>query len=138
MDMPGRKTVRYLLLALLISIGLLCTYVQAEQTQLEASDIVVTTGIRDRMPVDAVQSYAASVDALYCYSRITGAGKNVTISHVWYHDGREVARVALPVGSPNWRTWSKKTVPETGRGNWRVDVLDEQGRLLGSRKFRLL
>jgi hypothetical protein len=138
MGMPGRKTVRYLLLALLINVGLLCAYVQAGQTQLEASDIVVTTGIRDRMPVDTVRSYAASVDALYCYSRITGAGKDVTISHVWYHDGREVARVVLPVGSPNWRTWSKKRVPITGRGNWRVDVLDEQGGLLGARKFQLL
>lgn len=64
-----------------------CQTLCAEPLRIEAVDIVVTTGIRDRMPVDAVESYAATVKDLYCFSRITGAQVDETIWHVWYHEG---------------------------------------------------
>lgn len=115
-----------------------CQTLCAEPLGMEAADVVVTTGIRDRMPVDAVESYAATVKNLYCFSRITGARVDETIWHVWYHEGREVAKIGLPVRSSNWRTWSKKTFFKASQGVWRVDVMDGRGQILGSQKFRLL
>lgn len=112
--------------------------VYAGQPEVPLAEIIVTTGIQDRMPVDAVQSYAASVESLYCYCRIIGFGAETTVWHVWYHNDREVARISLPVRSSNWRTWSKKTIPAAGRGAWRVDVLGDDGGVLGSLGFSLL
>ena len=64
----------------------------AGQTEVQAAEVTVTTGIQNRMPVDAVKSYAASVESLYCYCRILGVGSETTVWHVWYHNDREVAR----------------------------------------------
>jgi hypothetical protein len=110
----------------------------AGQPEIQAAEVIVTTGIQNRTPVDTVRSYAASVGTLYCYCRIIGADSETTVWQVWYHNGREVTRTALPVRSSNWKTWSKKVVPAAGRGDWRVDVLDGQGKVLGSQRFKLL
>lgn len=135
--MSGTGMVRRFFVLLLLGLSI-CSYAHAEESQLETAEIVITTGVRDRLPVDALQSYTASVGALYCYSRITGAQTDVTVWHVWYCEDREVARVALPVRSSNWRTWSRKTMAGNEKGFWRVEVLDGRGELLASTKFQLL
>ena len=125
----------FMVLVLVVFLG---QSVYAGQPVIQAAEVVVTTGIQDRMPVDAVQSYAASVESLHCYCRIVGVSSETTVWHVWYHNGREVTRISLPVRSSNWRTWSKKTIPAAGRGAWRVDVLGGQGGVLGSQRFNLM
>ncbi len=135
--MNWRGVVKYLFMVLVLMIfpG---QNLYADQPVMQAAEVVVTTGIQDRIPVDAIQSYAASVESLYCYCRMIGVRSEATIEHVWYHNGREVSRISLPVRSSNWRTWSKKTIPAGGRGAWRVDVLDDQGEILGSQGFTLM
>lgn len=136
-QMKGMDAVKCLLMVLMLAV-FFGQNVSAEQTELRAAEVVVTTGVQERMPVDAIQSYVASVETLFCYSRITGARSEATVWHVWYHEGEEMVRISLPVRSPNWRTWSRKTIPAGGRGVWRVEVLDDQGGVLGSQDFSLL
>lgn len=102
------------------------------------AEAVVTTEIHDRVPVDEVQTYSATVGELYCFTRIAGAEHDMQVSHVWYYRDREVARVLLPIRSSNWRTWSRKTVPDRWTGDWRVEILDEQGVVLTKVGFRLI
>lgn len=105
--------------------------------ELQVAQGVVTTQIVNRMPVDEIQSYTASVGKLYCFTRIVGAQGETSITDVWKLNGQEVARVKLPVRSPDWRTWSSKTIPPDAKGNWEVDVLDAQGQLLKTITFTL-
>jgi hypothetical protein len=104
---------------------------------LEAREVVITTQVSERMPVDAIQVYPATVERLFCYSRVTGATGDVSIVHVWYLDGVEMSRIELPVRSSDWRTWSSKTIFPGSAGEWKVDVLDAEGALLKSVSFRL-
>lgn len=104
---------------------------------LEVSEAVITTQISDRAPVDAIQTYPASVERLFCYTRVTGAGEETSIAHVWYLRGIEMSRIELPVRSGDWRTWSSKTIFPGSAGDWRVDVLDAEGKLLKTVVFTL-
>ena len=104
---------------------------------LQVAQGVVTTQVANRMPVDEIQSYASSVGKLYCFTRIVGATGDTTVTHVWTLNGREVARVALPVRSSDWRTWSSKTIPADAKGEWQVKVLDARGDVLKVIKFTL-
>jgi hypothetical protein len=55
------------------------------------------------------------------------------IEHVWYRDDVEVARHYLPVGAGRrWRTWTRHKV---GAGEYTVQVLGPDGRLLRESKF---
>lgn len=128
---------RYLFFVLVLA-GVFCFSGYAGAAEPGAAEVTVTTGIRDRMPVDAVESYAAKVESLFCFSRITGAVEDTTIWHVWYLGEKEMARIGLPVRSENWRTWSNKAIPAGAQGHWRVEVLDDQGNMLASKSFLLM
>ena len=79
--------------------------------------------------------FPAGTEQLWCRTRITGAKIPTTVTHVWYHQDRTLARVELSVGSPNWRTVSSKRLLPDWTGPWEVRVLDEAGALLESIRF---
>ncbi len=102
-----------------------------------ASEVVVTTMISERMPVDSVEIYPAQQGKLYCFSRIEGAVADTSIEHVWLYQGREMARVTLPVRSAKWRTYSSKNIVAEWKGDWEVRVADLDGNALASAYFRV-
>jgi hypothetical protein len=94
---------------------------------LEVAEGVVTTAVVERQPVDSLTSVSPQVGQVYCYTRIAGAAEGAEVTHVWSWQGREMARVALPVRSNDWRTWSSKRILPQWTGEWTVAVLDETG-----------
>jgi Protein of unknown function (DUF2914) len=106
---------------------------------LKITEMAVTTKIVRGNPIDSVHRISsASVKALYCFTRLTSeSGEETTIKHVWFRDGAKVGEYELPVKGERWRTYSKKAVDKGLTGEWRVDVLDSEGKLLKSVKFRM-
>ena len=74
---------------------------------------------------------------IYCLTRIHGMSPPTSVTHVWYYEGKTMARVELSVGSENWRTWSFKTYKPEWTGFWEVKVLDGDGLVLGSAGFEV-
>lgn len=97
---------------------------------LEVEEASITTRIVNRAPLDSLNTVPAGVDQLYCFTRISGATDDTSITHVWYHNDTELARVSLPVRSSSWRTWSSKRILPQWKGAWRVEVLDADGQPL--------
>jgi hypothetical protein len=93
------------------------------------------TGIEDRQPVGATSQFFSEIDRIYCFTRITGAADTMTVQHVWYFGENEKARVALPVRSKSWRTWSSKRMIADWAGVWRVDVVMPDGTVLMKKEF---
>ncbi len=112
--------------------------VLAQEGALAVTDIAVTTRIVRGNPVDSVRRISSStVKDLYCFTKIAATDDaERQIVHVWYHDDEVVARCVLPVRGTSWRTYSKKTIASGMAGNWRVEVLDTEGNLLKTIKFK--
>lgn len=94
---------------------------------------IVCTGVQDRAPVGAAESFPATVGQLYCFSEVKGGADKVV--HVWYHNDKEVRRTELPVKAARWRTWSTKNVPAAWTGQWKVEVQDAAGNVLATSSF---
>jgi hypothetical protein len=111
----------------------------AEGSDLKITEMAVTTKIVRGNPIDSVRRISsASVKALYCFTRINSAADEETsIKHVWYRDDVKVAEYELPVKGKRWRTFSRKTIEKGWAGEWRVEVLDSEGNLLKTVKFRM-
>jgi hypothetical protein len=117
---------------------LLCLVSQPVKAfSLEATNNAIARYIENRAPVVVADSFLSSIGKLYCFSLINGAEKETSITHLWLFEGREMARVELPVRSSSWRTWSSKTLQPEWTGAWEVKILDENENLLGSVLFRL-
>lgn len=109
---------------------LLATGLWAAEPQATA---VVGTGVENRQPQGVGEEFPSQVGALFCFSEV----KNYegTLLHVWFHGEKEVARIELPVKGERFRTWSKKRIPASWTGPWRVEVQTAEGKVLAQAKF---
>jgi len=108
-----------------------------QAADLKVADGTITSAIENQMPVDRIESYRADFGKLYCFTRIVGAQEDTVITHVWYYQDDELARVPLPIRSADWRTYSSKRVLPQWAGEWRVVVLDEEGNEISTIPFNL-
>lgn len=125
---------KILLVTLLVGVFSLPSYAE----ELTIADGTITTAIEGLMPVDRIESHPAGFGKLYCYTRVTGARADSQVTHVWYYQNNEMARVKLPVRSSDWRTYSsKRFLPQWG-GEWEVVILDENQNEIARYPFRLV
>ncbi len=113
--------------------------VLAAEPNLKITELAVTTKIVRNKPIDSVHRISsASVKALYCFTRITASeDTDTTIKHVWYRGDEKAGEYELPVKGERWRTYSKKEIQRGWAGDWRVEILDSDGNLLKTVKFRM-
>ncbi len=86
--------------------------------------------------VDTVFS-VSEVDKLYYFTRVDGTSEDITIKHLWYHDGEVVSRVPLKITSPFFRTWSYVTIQPSWTGHMRVEAVGPDGKVLNTIRFTL-
>ncbi len=108
-----------------------------EPSSLQVEVGTVSRDVIDRAAVEAGSSFPASVGKLFCFTKITGALEPTHVTHVWYFDGTERARVELEVNSANWRTYSSKNIENHEVGAWRVEVVDSAGNVLQTLNFEV-
>ncbi len=85
--------------------------------------------------VGETAAFSAGIERITCLTRLKGLEAPTSVTHVWYRDGKTMARVDLNVASSNWRTWSSKRLLPDWTGHWEVKVLDSDGRVLGAAGF---
>lgn len=115
----------------------LAAWSPAQAADLKITEMAVTTKIVKGNPIDSVRRISsASVDALYCFTRLSAPEEtDTTIKQVWYLNDQVVAEYELPVKGSHWRTYSRKTVEKGLSGQWRCEALDSDGNLLRSVGF---
>lgn len=100
-------------------------------------EVVLTSGLVDRVPQDTVTSIPApaEADTVYLWTRVSGAEPGTVLRHVWFRGDEEVGNVELTINGSPWRTWSRKTITADATGNWRVEVRDGAGNVLQTVSF---
>lgn len=118
-------------------IGFMLVFFPVEAPAMMITEMAVTTKIVKGNPIDSVRRISStSVKALYCFTRVTSeTAEDTTIKHVWYRNDQVAAEYELPVKGKRWRTYSRKLVEKSSSGDWRVDALDQEGKLLKSVNF---
>ncbi len=95
---------------------------------------VVTTGVKDREPVDHVDVVNNTIDRVVFFTELRDmAGQHVV--HRWLHDGKVMAKVGFDVGGPRWRVWSSKHLEPDWVGTWTVQVVNVAGDVVDSKSF---
>jgi len=105
---------------------------------LTLKEINICKNIKNRNPVGIGEVFSNSVDSLYCYTKIENRGKKMEIRHVWYYENQVMTQVRYNVKKSNvYRSWTKKTISSFQVGNWRVEVQDRNGTIIGSKRFKI-
>jgi len=93
-----------------------------------------TTEVIDREPQDSVTSLSNDTSQIHFHTEFSGL-EGHTLTHVWERDGVEMARVPIVVGGSRWRVYSSKNLDPSWLGEWKVSVVDDEGRVLHSESF---
>jgi hypothetical protein len=126
-------------ICLMLAVVLCGGVAYAAESGLKVTEMAVTTKIVKGNPIDSVRRISwRSVPALFCFTRLVSTGGDgQSVTHAWYRNDEKVAEYKLPVKGERWRTFSKKMVDKDSPGEWRVDALDDEGKLLKSVRFRI-
>jgi len=111
----------------------------AENADIKITELVITSKLVKGKPIDSIKRLSSSTDKnLYCFTRTTApVGTDSSIKHLWYKGDEKVGEFSLPVKGETWRTYSKKSIQKGWAGDWRVEVVAENGTLLKTVKFRM-
>lgn len=110
---------------------------EQQAPSLKIVDAVIATGVENRAPVGAADTFSPTVGKLYCFTKVVGAKQPTEIKHVWFFDNKEVTSVTLPVKAISWRTFSAKTIPQDAKGEWRVEIQSTDGNILKTLSFKV-
>jgi hypothetical protein len=91
-----------------------------------------TTKIAKRYPADDIASLENPHQAVSFFTELQDmSGRNVT--HRWIHDGKETFKASFKVRGDKWRVWSTQLLPASMPGQWKVEILNENGEVLEAR-----
>lgn len=102
---------------------------------LTVDEMAICTSVEERQPVGVDTAFIKTVRQLYCFVKVSGESDSTSISHVWFFDGKEMAKIELGVKGKTWRTWSSKRIVEDWVGNWKVEVTSSTGDVLMTKEF---
>ncbi len=126
-------------IVLAMALMLLATGGLAQDGENAAATVKISFGTdidrESRELVGETTTFSAGIERIVCLTLIMGMEAPNSVTHVWYRDGKTMARVDLNVASSIWRTWSSKWLLPSWTGHWEVKVLDSDGRVLGSADF---
>ena len=90
--------------------------------------IVLCKSLRNHEPVDVVEAFSVADKRGLCYVRIHNTKRPAYITFRWFYKDEHYASIKNKVGvSKNWRTYSSVRLRP---GRWRVEVVNEDGKLL--------
>ena len=108
------------------------------ENKLKLKEVMICRGVYKRNPIKPGFNFTNNVDSLFCYTKISNSGSKREIKHLWYYKEKLITSVVYNIKtSYNYRSWSKKTILPSQIGDWRVDIIDGEDNILGSRKFQI-
>jgi len=108
---------------------------EGSMEEISVSEATIATGIDHLVPIGISETFPATVGTLYAFTKIEGSEGETQVLHRWIHGGKVRAEIPLSVRSKSWRTFSSKVILPEWKGDWKVEILTEDGSLLFSLPF---
>lgn len=103
--------------------------------EMTVDEAVTCTSVVDRKPEGAASSFPADVGRVFAYTKIKGGAEGASITHRWIYAEKTVAEVKFPVKGSAWRVWSSKGIAPGQKGAWKVEAVDDAGKVLKTVEF---
>ena len=110
-----------------------------EIPSLRLRDIQICKNVVKRTPEGTDVFFNNDVDSLFCYTRIQNQGRKQEVKHAWYYEDQLMTQIRYNIKKSNiYRSWTRKTILPHQIGQWRVDIQDSAGNIIGSKEFQII
>lgn len=110
---------------------------QDEPPKMELVRAVMCEGIENFMPVHPAVVFSISQGELFCYSSFDPVRETTRIFHKWYKRDKLIFTMRLTLSPPKWSSFSRIQIRDADKGPWRVEIQDEEGKILKTLRFSM-
>jgi len=90
-----------------------------------------TSAVLDREPVDKITSIDSSTGSVFFFTEFRNF-EGTNASHRWIYNGEVRFELSFKVRGSRWRVYSQKTLPAEWLGDWKVEIVAEDGTVLAA------
>lgn len=98
---------------------------------------VMCEGIENFQPVNPAVVFSISQGEVYCFSAFDPVLEKTNIFHQWYKMDKLIFTMRLVLSPPKWSSVSRIQIRNADKGPWRVEIRDENKRLLNTLRFSM-
>ena len=99
---------------------------------------VACRSVENRAPVGESTTFTPDVGRIYLFTNThLSDAAETSIHHEWNYNGKEMAKVKLPIRGPRWRTYSSKAIDPSWKGDWNVKITTATGELIQTVSFKV-
>lgn len=109
----------------------------AAEPKLTLGRAVMGEKVENLVPMRTAVAFSVGIGQVYCYTSFDPVPQPTVIYHRWYHREDLSTQTRLRLYPPRWSTYSVIQLRETDKGPWRVEITDQNGRLLEVLRFSI-
>ena len=87
------------------------------------------------VPKNEAVVFSVAHAKVVCLTEFDPVLEHTTVQHKWFRKDTLVTSVKLALEPPRWSTFSRIELRSADKGPWRVEVVDEVGKLLATLRF---
>lgn len=105
--------------------------------ELNLSKAVMCESILKFAPVNQAVVFSIDLGRVSCFTEFDQVLRQTIIYHKWYRNGNLISKKQLTVNPPRWSSFSSMQLRDADIGPWRVDVTDENDKLIVTLRFSI-
>ena len=139
--MQGKRILQTTCMAFLLALlgaGLCVAQETGELAQTQGLTLVkavMCETIAGYEPANVAVVFSINTGKISCYTAFENIASNTQTTHRWYRRDVLVTSKRLTLKSPRWATYSSIQLREADKGPWRVEIFDENDKLLRTLRF---
>ena len=93
--------------------------------------------LKEGSPWNPGAVFPVNLGKVFCFSSFDPVPRKTSIFHSWFHRDILITRQKLTLNPPRWSIHSTIQLRESDKGPWRVEIADQDGRLLEVLRFSI-
>ena len=112
--------------------------IAVEPKKLTLGATATCENVQGGMPENKAAVFSIALQRVFCYTNFTSVPEKMFTFHNWYFRDSLKASIKLVLRPTRWSTYSAMELRSSDKGPWRVEVTDEEGKLLSTLRFSII
>jgi len=109
----------------------------AQEPKMVLTRAVMCETIEKFKPVNPAVVFPISQGEVFCFSSFDPVRAKTHIFHKWYKQDKLIFNMKLTLSPPKWSSFSRIQIRDADKGPWRVEIVDETGKILKTLRFSM-
>ncbi|WP_319405052.1 DUF2914 domain-containing protein [uncultured Desulfosarcina sp.] len=98
---------------------------------------VMCESIAEYAPANPAVVFSIELGRVSCFTEFDPVPEKTYIQHKWYQNDNLITEKRLTLNPPKWSSFTSVQLRESDKGPWRVEVTDENDKLMRTLRFSI-